>query len=195
MAMANYCSTRYRIEGKDAKTILNKIASLNADREHITRSVTLWEFAKEFGANIETFNGRGTFEYFEWDEENQSVILNCETAWDWQPDFVDFLKQTFPDSKVYYTAEEPGFEIYVTTDPLCNEIYKIEFCLDFDWDNEYYNRGDEKKVYESICKFCKVTPATGEIKDYIKAAKDLAAYYNDTHGDANYIRIYTFQEQ
>ena len=193
--MANDCSTRYRIVGKDAETILNKVASLNADSKHITRSVTLWELAREFGASLKTFDGRGTIEYFEWDEEAQSLILDCETAWDWQPGFVDFLKKTFPDSEVYYTAEEPGFEIYVTTDPLCEEIYKIEFCLDYDWDNEYYDRGEEKKVYERICEFCKVTPANRELKDYIKAAEDLATYYNDIHDEGNYIRIYTFKEQ
>lgn len=194
--MANNCSTRYRITGEDAEFILNKVASLNADREHITRSVSLWELAKELGADTKTFDGRGTIEYFEFDEETKSVILDCETAWDWQPGFIDFLKQKFPNSKVYYTAEEPGFNLYVTSDPLCKEIYKIEYTVDYDWDNEYYSRGEEKEVYERVCKFCKTAPATGIIKDYIKAAEDLAAYYNDTHCDCCHnIRVYTFQEK
>lgn len=78
-------------------------------------------------------------------KEDDFINLILETAWDWQPDFLDALKSHFENMEIYFSCEEPDFDLYVTNS---FEVFPSRYIVDNYIDiNEYFNDFDELKDY------------------------------------------------
>ena len=104
--MANICSTCYYIEGR--KTTLKRIEKACNEKDYekdILRALGIKKLDNRYlrGDVLDT------------DFRGEALLLHADEAWS-RTDFAELLQKQFPSLKVYWYAEEPGFDIYCTND-------------------------------------------------------------------------------
>ena len=154
--MPNWCLTDYVIEGpkKDLETIDKAIRDvLNGDAEIQSKSSQDWEgnvlHALHIPTDVDGMAGelRGFFyDYPHWDGENGDRLrFSAQEAWS-RTRFAEALKIRFKDIRIYWNAEEPGCDYYVTND--AEGVYFGGFLVYTPDASEYFDT--EKEVYEYL---------------------------------------------
>ena len=123
--MPNWCSTKYAIEGpkEEIKNLYDKIQEWTSKEYKKSDFGLNWLGNIVLGAGLD-YNKtpcRGTLTYAEtvdgYEEDNLTLSMETETAWtDCTTMWEQIVKKYAPHSSIYYQAEEPGCEYYVTND-------------------------------------------------------------------------------
>lgn len=181
--MPNWCLTDYMIEGSEES--LKKINDALLNHDVVEDSSENWEgnvlialgySEKELrGVNtkyylrgfVTSYEPPKSFEY--------PLSLNCEEAWN-VTDFRKLLEEKLPDVKVYFTAEEPGCEYYVTNDEegiYFPDRYYMDACIGNDWYSEYFGTKEDALEYISQISDCKTEE---DIEKFNENQKDYDEY-------------------
>lgn len=188
--MANCCSCQYTIIGEAAPVMYKQLVS------HKENNESNWDwighFIQDIGKDPETIDCRGWIQDYHFDEDDKILELYCETAWNEKSAWRHFITSTYPDTQVYYTAEEPGMELYLTNDPSFEYWYKLEV--------EYYDGGEyefktAEELLREVCKIvgCEVPIFCDDDTAYILAL-EIAEDFNNEHEDEDvYIYVHEFQ--
>ena len=93
----------------------------------------------KLGGDREKYSCRG--EILDFNHDDEVLTINMEKTWTEQEGVRHFLEQTFPDIRIYYIEEEPGFDIFQTNDS--EGIYFPEryFLYSMSNDSAYYEGG------------------------------------------------------
>lgn len=147
--MANWCSTSYVIEGD--KEILETIKRAFDNHPVKEKSSENWEgnILAALGINCEKSSIRGFVDYYS-DIDDETFHFACEEAW-CRTDFAELLLSKFPSISIYWMAEEPGCEIYMTNDAYGTyfpERYYVEVQINSNGDSEYFE--EEQDAYNWI---------------------------------------------
>ena len=147
--MPNWCFTTYKCVG-DVKEILdlnNKLMELDNMKEPLLPNGfgNLWLgcLVKILGGDAEKVYCRGDITEFSYNEEDDVLTIDTQTAWNEMEEVRFFLKKVYPSLEIYYYEEEPGCEIYQTNDRH-GRFFPQRFILD-DLDGEgpeYYDNTD-----------------------------------------------------
>ena len=181
--MANMASVSYRIEGpkEDLKEINDAIVEAIKDDEHWTE----WSACRNLGFSEEYLDDKrlgGGIEEEPSLEEN-TLEFYAEERWGLQ-DFEEVLRQKFPEIKVSWIVEEPGCEVYATTDKegkYFPDRYYCELCKSDQIDQDYFET--EEDMFQWLSQM-----TNGKIKNW----KDVDAYELECD-DENYIIIHQFE--
>ena len=162
--MANICDTDIELRCwngpaamKVYQTILNYESKINHDG--------LWEddLAKLTGLNLKFSELNGKI--IDFDINGKNVYLYAQEAWSpnlhfWQR-LVDkeFNKEV---QTIFYTAEEPGFEVYMTNNPNMVGSYVVDTK---DGDVEYFEVDEKPEVIKLLCELL--------IKNQLRYEKDV----------------------
>ncbi len=146
--MANLCSTIYKCVG-DEKELeeLYQIIKKNYD----SREPYLCSVLESMGFDLKELDEkglryRGDITYFDYDDG--ILTIDQDTAWCEQEGFRICIEEKYPDVKVFYCEEEPGFNIYYTNDTK-GEYFSEKFVIDSSDDHEYFDRVDTVVEYLS----------------------------------------------
>lgn len=120
--MPNWCFTTYKIVGdiKEIHDLNNKLMKLDNMKEPLVPNGfgNLWLgcLVKILGGDIEIVYCRGDITEFSYNEEDNVLTIDTQTAWAEMSEVRHFLEKVYPGLKIYYYEEEPGMEIYQTND-------------------------------------------------------------------------------
>ena len=144
--MPNWSFNTYKCVG-DIKEILdlnNKLMELDNMKEPLEPNGfgNLWLgcLVKILGGDAEKVYCRGDITEFSYNEEDDVLTIDTQTAWNEMEEVRFFLKKVYPSLEIYYYEEEPGCEIYQTNDRH-GYFFPQRYILD-DLDGEgpeYYN--------------------------------------------------------
>lgn len=188
--MANWCITDYRIEGSEES--LKKINDALLNHAVVEDSSDNWEgnvlialgyTEKELRDANTKYYLRGFVTYYEPPKSFEYPLsLNCEEAWN-VTDFRKLLEEKLPDVKVYFTAEEPGCEYYVTNDEegiYFPDRYYVDAYIGNDWYSEYFGTKEDALEYISQISDC-------------KTEEDIEKFNENQEDDEEYICIHEFE--
>ena len=120
--MPNWSFNTYKCVG-DIKEILdlnNKLMELDNMKEPLEPNGfgNLWLgcLVKILDGDIEKIYCRGDITEFSYNEENNVLTIDTQTAWAEMDEVRHFIEKVYPGLKIYYYEEEPGMEIYQTND-------------------------------------------------------------------------------
>ena len=146
--MPNWSFNTYKCVG-DIKEILdlnNKLMELDNMKEPLEPNGfgNLWLgcLVKILGGDAEKVYCRGDITEFSYNEEDDVLTIDTQTAWNEMEEVRFFLKKVYPSLEIYYYEEEPGCEIYQTNDRH-GRFFPQRFILD-DLD------GEGPEYYEDI---------------------------------------------
>ena len=118
--MPNWCYSAYHIVGKrkEVQSLYSKMNNLEKRRKPLVES----DFGKTWlGCLVTKLGGdrnkvycRGSWSELEFDGE--AISFNTETAWGPLNEVFSFVKSIYPSLEIYYSAEEPMMELFVTND-------------------------------------------------------------------------------
>ena len=144
--MPNWSFNTYKCVG-DVKEILdlnNKLMELDNMKEPLVPNGfgNLWLgcLVKILGGDVEKVYCRGDITEFSYNEEDEVLTIDTQTAWAEMNEVRHFLEQLYPGLEIYYYSEEGGCEIYETNDKH-GRFFPQRFILD-DLDGEgpeYYD--------------------------------------------------------
>ena len=147
--MPNWCFTTYKIVGdiKEIHDLNNKLMKLDNMKEPLVPNGfgNLWLgcLVKILGGDAEKVYCRGDITEFSYNEENDVLTIDTQTAWAEMEEVRHFIEKVYPGLKIYYYEEEPGMEIYQTNDKHGHFFPKRFILDDFEGDGpEYYNDTD-----------------------------------------------------
>ena len=137
--MANVCSVSVTLKARskeEAKKIYDIIADSTSEEKATEVSMKDTGYGTGWIGNFvvnalkmdyHDIPCRGTIDDYSLDGED--VILWASTAWG--PDNIlapltSFVKRDFPDVEIIYTAEEPGFMLYESNDPMVANTYIVD---------------------------------------------------------------------
>ena len=124
--MANYCITKYVIEGEKAEldafeAMLRRLEAMKPEDfpcETGWGSTWLGFVAHALGKNWEemsTSDVKGSWRGLERRDEGV-LALTTESAWASPDELMDIVCARYPSFQLYFYAEEPGCEVFVTND-------------------------------------------------------------------------------
>lgn len=128
-------------------------------------------------------------------KDYDSIELILETAWDWQPDFLDALKSHFKNMEIYFSCEEPGLDLYVTNS---FEIFPSRYIVDnFIEIYEYFDSFNELKDYLQTDSYLKENYPDmdfSKIGDDINEIKEIFKNWNQKHNGDEQFSLKIFKE-
>ena len=110
--MANIALTNYIC--KDNIENLEKINRVLRDLTKEEQETAMLSMFQYLGIDTEDKNLRGEIFSFDLDIPNKTLYMTFETAWDWQADFVNGLKNNYPQMEIYFACEESKAEVFET---------------------------------------------------------------------------------
>lgn len=138
--MANLANVEYQVYQCCGSDILHEIA----DKGSALLGKGMKEFLLALGAEEESLEGlslRGVVTSVDACSKDGAVIIQADTAWDEQPDFVEALAELYGESVgVLWQCEEPGCRRYATN--VEGGLYG-EFVVEAYGEGEYYNTVEE----------------------------------------------------
>ena len=144
--MPNLCDTQYKIIGKkeEVADLYSKIQQLQNMNEPLEPNGfgNLWLgcLVKLLGGDVEKVYCRGDITEFSYNEEDDVLTIDTQTAWAEMEEVRHFIEKVYPGLKIYYYEEEPGWGIYQTNDHE-KRFFPFRYILD-DLDGEgpeYYD--------------------------------------------------------
>jgi hypothetical protein len=120
--MANTCITDVKIVG-DSKQ-LHELYDIMNNLQNLPEPTIKNGWGKTWlGCLVEALDSswqdtscRGQWIGLDWNDDNTALEFTTESAWAPCIEVHELIEKRFPDLKVYYYAEEPGFELYETND-------------------------------------------------------------------------------
>jgi len=107
--------------------------------------------------------------------DDKSIQVNIEHAWTYPDELMKLFMERFPDIELYYYAEEPGMEIYVSND--MDNLYFLNYVLDSQKDGiEYFENLSD--VANAIGEIIGVTPEPD-----IDSINEAIKKYQENHDD------------
>ena len=116
--MPNWCFTTYKIVGdiKEIHDLNNKLMKLDNMKEPLVPNGfgNLWLgcLVKILGGDVEKVYCRGDITEFSYNEEDDVLTIDTQTAWAEMEEVRHFIENVYPGLKIYYYEEESGMEIY-----------------------------------------------------------------------------------
>ena len=110
--MANNAWTEYKVyDTKENIQIL--VLAIEQEKQVHPSQPNMWDIAKNLGLDdMDKYSIRGTL--IEYKQEETSLLMVFDCAWDWQQDFITVLNNKFPDMEIYFSCTECGWDIFVT---------------------------------------------------------------------------------
>ena len=102
---------------------------------------------------------RGTLEYLDYQEGENTVSVATETAWCPMIQMWERICEKYlTEYEIIYTAEEPGYELFYTNDPVLSGSYVID-SVNEDFSNKYlsgetYDSEADKEYLKAILQKC-----------------------------------------
>ena len=162
--MANWCSTSYTIVGE--KSDIMKIYNALKCHSVKDKSDDNWEgnILHTLGVSyddIEKRCMRGFISDYQLFDKNiyddAQLQIYCDEAWT-RTDFAEMLGSLFPEISVYWIAEEPGCDYFLTNDDGGNfyqERYWVDTCINGDYQSEYFETIEGVYKWLSSISSCK----------------------------------------
>lgn len=146
--MANLCSTIYKCVGDEKE--LEKLYQL-IKKNYESGEPYICSILESMGVDLKELDNkclryRGDVTYFDYDDG--ILTIDQDTAWCEQEGFRISIEEKYPNVKVFYCEEEPGFGIYRTND-IEGEYFFEKFVIDSRDDHEYFDRIDSVVEYLS----------------------------------------------
>ena len=183
--MANICDVCYKIVGdkKQVKEIYKTLKYMEKRKTPVVRNGwgKLWLgcLISKFGGDWEKYTCRG--EILDYYYEDDVLTINQETAWAEQEGVRIFLEQKFPEIKIFYSEEEPGFDVYNTNDA-DGTYFTDRYFLDGYDQQEYYETIDQavKDVSEIVGHPVEATVEDIQeaLYEYIESQEDEDLFYS-----------------
>lgn len=175
--MPNIADVRYLIY--DTKENIQEL--YNAIQKSLIEGNSLiYYIIESLGIDTKNMYLRGTI--LDVIKEDDFIDLILETAWDWQPDFLDALKSRFENMEIYFSCEESGFDLYVTNS---FEIFPSRYIVDNFTDiYEYFEDFDELKDYLQTDSYLKENYPDidfSKIGDDINEIEEIFENWNEKH--------------
>jgi hypothetical protein len=188
--MPNWCETTYKCVGdpKEVRTLYKAIKANNKRKTPLVKNGfgTLWLgcIINYLGGNWENYRCRGHILDYQIESDGSMVTIYQETAWCEQEGFREFIEEKFPSINVYYLEEEPGCDVYYTSDA-SSEYFPERYFLDNYEEPLYFETIEEAAECVSSIVGHKVE-ATVEavntaIDDYIEGHEDEDEYFYSFH--------------
>ena len=188
--MPNWCTTSYMIEGPHET--LKKINDAILHHEVQENSSSDWEGNVLLALGItwkqNTPDGKGYYmRGFIQDSPSlgeNTLEFYADEAWG-VTDFNEVLEKNFPDIKVYFIAEEPGMEVYITNDAegkFFPTRYYVDTCIKDDYQSEYFETEEEAYKWLSDITQGKITNE-----------EQVNAFNSDVEDTDDFIYVYEFK--
>lgn len=152
--MPNWCDTTYKIVGpeNDLHDLLTILEQMESRKKTVVENgfgiMWLGELVNGLGFDWDKYRCRGEITGYELDEGVLSIWQ--ETAWCEQEGVRHAIEEKYPNLKVYYSAEEPGCEVYCTND-MKGDFFPDNYFLDAYNDPQYFETiGEAAKYVESL---------------------------------------------
>lgn len=188
--MPNWCFTSVVIYGKkkEVQSLFSKMNNLEKRKKPLVESgfgnTWLGCLVVKLGADWEKVYCRGSWSDLFY--EGGILYFNTETAWGPMTEVFDLIKQKFPSLQIYYSAEEPGCELFTTND-VDGLYFKDRYFLDSYDEPLYFETLEEAAESVSGIVGHKVEATV----DSIKKALDK---YMEEHEDDEQEVFYSFHE-
>lgn len=142
--MANNCMTEVVVLGPQEQIdklygIMDTLEKSDRSSGHGCDRNWLGNIISALGGDPEKIYCRGLVVYHD-RRDNDSMEFCCDSAWREPYEFFDFLREKLPDIDIYFCAEEPGCEYYVTNDAT-GMFYPARFIAE--------ELGDETEYFET----------------------------------------------
>lgn len=143
--MANSCMVTYKCVGDEKdiasfhdvlKKMQDKKREIKIQRGWVYAPVPLCELVRELGGDANGLKCRGEVTSYCLDEDG-GLEIDQETAWCEQEDVRHLIEKVYESMKVYYVAEEPGCDVYLTNDEE-GRFFPYRYFLDSAQGNEEY---------------------------------------------------------
>ena len=165
--MANWCYSSYCIEGdnEEVRSLYRRMKRLQDRRKSLVEN----DFGKTWLGNLVTDLGSDWKEVYcrgTWSDlgyEKGILRFNTETAYSPMNAVMKLAKSKYPSLRIYYSAEEDGWGMYVTNDAE-GKHYPDRYFVESEWGREYFSTMTNVCVYVS-----------GLIKKEVRDEKELRA--------------------
>lgn len=200
--MPNWCYTDIIIDGPD-----DEIISLYGEFtkwNDAPRRNELWQFLAHAGLNQVNYRCRGIIDYMNCDmrKNNSHIAIGTETAWIpmiqmWR----DIVAKYSKNCKIFFRAEEPGQEIYMTNDTNY-EYFSEDYRININIVNPKYQF--KNSILQDFNDYGEYSCSTGELLDsfriefdnpdaniewVLNKTKELSDTLNEDDNDEQYIYI------
>lgn len=150
--MPNWCFTSCYVTGnkKDVRDLYDTMKSLE-DREQPLEpngfgKTWLGNLIVALGGDWNEIYCRGEWSDLRIDEYDNAVRFSIESAWSYPEEFFDYMHRRCPGIDIYFLAEEPSMDIYVTND-VEGFFYSVRYAISYKDDETYY---DDKQLQEFL---------------------------------------------
>lgn len=179
--MANNCDTTYKILGttKDLK----ELESILEDSSSLSEAV--------FKLTGKDSCARGSIIdwYLDTNPEAGAVLeIYQDTAWCEQKEFRLAIEERFKDCKVYYSASEPGCEVFESND-VNHVCFNDKYVTYAGCEEEYWNDDDEFLRYINSLNILDKCDTVDDVFKQYELFKDHIGRYKDVQDD-NQLLIY-----
>ena len=188
--MPNWCSTRYRLTGEGAVKLNNLIEeNKRSEKENWD---WLGHIVRQLGGDEGKLYCRGWISDYELKDDELTIY--CETAWGELNEWREFVNEKL-DTHIYYIAEEPGNEVYVTNEPDFEYWYQVDYADGVDGNcGTIVELKTAREVLELVSKVCGVEVSYDDEEQYMKIAETLADKFNEDNADGeNYIYVHEYE--
>lgn len=174
--MPNWCMTSYVIVGTEEEVAKIRHAVIN--HPVMASSDTNWQgnILNALGLPMETIK-RHSLRGFLYNCECKSptiLQLDFEEAWS-RTDFAECLEALFPDTSIYWIAEEPSCAIYQTNDSegiFFPDRYIVGLDIEGDLETEYFTTLEEALTHIFLRTKCKSKAEINAFNDMHKDTGD-----------------------
>lgn len=179
--MSNIAFTEYHLS--DKKENLQLLESILCD------GIEMSEILEHFGIDTNDLTLCGELaDCYQIDDEN--LMLQFHTTWDWQEDFYQQLRKHFPTMEVSFSCIEEGGKLFVTNN---FGVFPHRYFLDSNFGvSEYYTSfEDVKNRLKSDTMLRDVAKTLGDVNSEQELATALAEWNKTNHKQ---VHLYLFEE-
>lgn len=184
--MPNWCATRYRLTGEGAVK-LNNLIDENRKNEKENWD-WLGHIVRQLGGDEGKLYCRGWITDYEL--KDGELTIDCDTAWGELNEWREFVQEKL-DTKIFYVAEEPGCDVYLTNEPDFEYWFQVEYSDGVEGKVEELKTA--KEVLTLVSKICGEEVSYEDENQFIKIAETLADKFNENAKNDEYIYIHQFE--
>lgn len=169
--MPNWCSTTYYIDSECAAAMKENLEK----REKSGDSNWNWlgHFVSDFGGDVAKVYSRGWVDSYEYNEENKELTLYCSTAWAECNEWREFIESKFEGLCIFYSAEEPGLDYYVTN------IEDFAYPYTMETEEGHDDFSSPLDLLKAVCRECDMQMPECREEDAFALAGTMAEAFNE----------------